>query len=141
MSRLGIPALGWLTAILLSLVTLFVFGTLRNYGPDSTVRKFHEAAIADDSQAAANLATPNFDSASTQELWSFLKGLMANGSTEYEIAQNQRQANKSAIVVRYRSPYGDQRSLIWVVIRQQGRWVIDTKETTLAARYLLRRRT
>ena len=141
MSRLGIPALGWLTAILLSLVTLFVFGTLRNYGPDSTVCKFHEAAIADDSQAAANLATPNFDSASTQELWSFLKGLMANGSTEYEIAQNQRQANKSAIVVRYRSPYGDQRSLIWVVIRQQGRWVIDTKETTLAARYLLRRRT
>lgn len=137
MSRLGVPTLGWLTSILLSLVTLFVFFTLRDYGPDSSVRKFHLAAEDLNREEAAPLVYPDFNSSSTQELWSLVAGLMANGRTNFEIAHYQRKANQAAIAVRYRFPNGEQRTLIWLVNRIEGKWRIDTRETTLAARYLM----
>lgn len=137
MSKLGIPTLGWLTSSLLSLITLFVFGTLQNYGPDSTVQKFHHAAAAGDAEAAVPLVTPDFDSSSTQELWATLVWLMANGRTEYAITHYQREVNKAGVVVRYRLPNGEMRTLVWDVDRVEGKWVIDTRQTTLAARYLL----
>ena len=137
MAKLGIPTLGWLTSILLSLITLFVFGTLQNYGPDSTVQKFHKAAAEMNRDAAAPLVSPDFDSSSTQELWTLLVGLMANGRTEYMITHHQRKANQEVIVIRYRLPNNEVRTLMWDVDRLDGKWVIDTRETTLAARYLL----
>jgi hypothetical protein len=137
MARFGVPMLGWLTSILLSLVTLFVFFTLQNYGPDSTVRKFHLAARELDRDEAATLVYPDFDSSSTQELWTLVAGLLANGRTDFEITHFQRKANQAAIVVRYRFPNGEQRTLIWLVNRIEGKWRIDTRETTLAARYLM----
>ncbi len=137
MAKLGIPTLGWLTSILLSLVTLFVFGSLQDYGPDSTVQKFHRAAAARDAESANRLVAPDFDSSSTQELWATLVWLMANGRTEYAITHYQREANKAGIVVRYRLPSGEMRTLVWDVDRTDGKWVIDTRQTTLAARYLL----
>ena len=137
MPRLGVPTLGWLTAILLSLVTIFVFGSLQNYGPDSTVRKFHQAAAELDRNGAAALVAPDFDSSATQDLWTSLTSLLANGRTEYQITHYQRKANQAAIVVRYRFPNGEARTLVWVVSRIEGKWKIDTRETLLAARYLL----
>lgn len=137
MAKLGIPTLGWLTSILLSLITLFVFGSLQNYGPDSTVQKFHKAAAEGNRDGAAQLVSPDFDSSSTQELWMTLVGLMANGRTEYSITHHQRKANQEVIVVRYRLPNNEVRTLMWDVDRLDGKWVIDTRETTLAARYLL----
>src|SRR5687768_2628029 len=98
MSRLGVPTLGWLTSILLSLVTLFVFFTLRDYGPDTTVRKFHLAAEDLDRDEAATLVSPDFNSSSTEELWRLVAGLMANGRTDFEITHYQRKANQAAIV-------------------------------------------
>ncbi len=137
MAKLGIPTLGWLTSILLSLITIFIFGTLQNYGPESTVSKFHQAARELDREQASQLVNPGLESAPTQELWRFFAGFMANGRTEYRQVHYERQANQAAIVVQYRFPNGEQRSLIWVVKRQGGKWLIDTRETTLAARYLL----
>lgn len=137
MAKLGIPTLGWLTSVLLSLITLFVFWTLQNYGADSTVQKFHKAAAEMNGEAAAQLVSPDFDSSSTQELWATLVGLMANGRTEYTITHHQRKVNQEVIVVRYRLPNNEMRTLMWAVDRVEGKWVIDTRETTLAARYLL----
>jgi hypothetical protein len=137
MPRLGIPTLGWLTAVLLSLVTIFVFGSLQNYGPDSTVRQFHQAAAELDRNGAAALVSPDFDSSSTQMLWRELNTLLANGKTEYQISHYQRKANQAAIVVRYRFTNGEARTLVWVVSRMDGKWKIDTRETLLAAQYLL----
>ena len=139
MAKLGIPTLGWLTSILLTLVTLFIFGNLQHHGPDSTVKMFHQAAERHDRFRAASLVEPDFDSASTQELWMVITGLMANKQTEYEITHVRRQANETAIVVRYRLPNGAHRALIWKVARFEGKWKVDTRETTLAARYLLGR--
>jgi hypothetical protein len=136
MPKLGIPTLGWLTAFLLSLVTIFVFGSLQNYGPDSTVRKFHQAAKELDRNGAAQLVFPDFDSSSTYELWTYMTSLLANDRTEYKITHYKREANQAANVVRYQFPNGEQGALMWVVNRIDGTWKIDTRKTTLAARYL-----
>jgi hypothetical protein len=140
MFKFEVPTLGWLTSILLTLFTVFVFGTLQNYGPESTVSKFHQAAKELDRETAAELMSPGIDSAASQELWRFFAGLMANGRAEYRIVHYERKANQAAIVVRYGFPNGEQINLIWVVKRRQGRWLIDSEETALAARYLLNRR-
>ena len=66
MAKLGIPTLGWLTSILLTLVTLFIFGNLQNHGPDSALKQFHLAASEHNRIDASGLVTPNFDSAPTQ---------------------------------------------------------------------------
>ncbi len=137
MPKFGIPTLGWLTSILLSLVTLFVFGSLQNYGPDSVVQQFHQAAAERNQAKVQELVDPDFDSAATQELWALTVGLMASGRTEYAITNHQRKANQEVIVVRYRFPNGELRTLLWGVDRKGGSWVIDTRQTTLAARYLL----
>ena len=137
MAKLGIPTLGWLTSILLSLITVFVFWTLQNYGPDSTVQKFHKAAMEQKREDAVPLVSPDFDSSATQELWMTLVGLMANGQTNYTITHHQRKVNQEVIVVRYRLPNNEMRTLLWNVTRLDGKWVIDTRQTTLAARYLL----
>ena len=139
MAKLGIPTLGWLTSILLTLVTLFIFGNLQNHGPDSALKQFHLAASEHNRIDASGLVTPNFDSAPTQELWIYITGLMANRRTVYEITHVTRQANAAAIVVRYRLPKGANRALIWKLIRTDGNWRVDTRETALAARYLLGR--
>lgn len=136
MSNAGVPPLGWLTAILLSLVTLFVFGTLRDYGPDSVVRKFHLAATDRNPNLVAQYVTPDFDSASTQELWANVSWMLGQPSTTYEIQRVIRQPGKAAVVVSYQFSGGDKRALIWVVVRNRGVWQIDTTQTALAARTL-----
>ncbi|MBC8064911.1 MAG: hypothetical protein H7Y17_08785 [Chlorobia bacterium] len=137
MSRFGVPTLGWLTSALLSLVTLFVFATLQNSGPDSTVQKFHRAALELDRLGASELVSPTFDSSSTQELWMYVANLVASSKSDYQIINYQRRANQAAISVQYRFPSGGTRTLVWIVNRIQGRWKIDTRETALAARFLL----
>lgn len=138
MARLGIPTLGWLTAVLMSLIVLSVFWTLQNYGPKSTVRRFHEAAAKLDRNAAADLVTPNFGSRVTQELWIFVASLLSSGRFDYGMVLTQREDDKAVVVVQYRADQGEPRSLIWALLRDpQGRWIIDTQNTTLAARRLL----
>lgn len=132
----GVPTLGWLTSILLSLLTLSVFGTLRNYGPDSVVRRFHMAVLDHDQKQAATLVEPDFDSAPTEELWMNVSAIMTQYNASYEIQNVIRKPNESILVVRYQYPNGERQSLIWDVVRRDGAWVIDTRATALAARKL-----
>lgn len=135
MQPTGVPTLGWLSAALLSLVTLFVFGSLRNYGPDSVVRKFHMAALERNWRAATPLVDPDFDSEPTAELWVNLNAILGQYGASYDIQNVQRKPNEAVLVVRYQTPEGERR-LIWVVTRKSGVWKIDTRRTTLAARAL-----
>jgi len=136
MSNAGVPPLGWLCAILLSLVTLFVFGTLRDYGPDSVVRKFHLAAIEHNADLVASSVSPDFDSAPTRELWLNVSAILTQSSATYDIQRVVRKPGKAVVVVGYQFPDGEKKYLIWVVVRNHGVWQIDTGQTTLAARTL-----
>lgn len=136
MSNAGVPPLGWLSAILLSLVTLFVFGKLRDYGPDSVVRKFHLAAAEHNRDLVAAYVVPDFDSSSSLELWSNVSTILNESSATYDIQRVVRQPGKAVVVVSYQFPGGEKRYLVWVVVRNRGVWQIDTAQTALAARTL-----
>jgi len=136
MSNAGVSPLGWVTSALLSLVTLFVFGSLRNYGPDSVIRQFHMAAVEHNAGSAAALVTPDLDSASSQELWMNVSAFLNQYGASYEIQNVYRQPSEEILVVQYKFPAGERRSLPWVVVRKGGVWKIDSNRTVLAARKL-----
>lgn len=132
-----VSTLGWLTSALLSLLTLFVFGSLQNYGPESSVRRFHQAAAELSQPMAEPLVEPAFDSAATQQLWSYVTSMLVDGKASVSVTHYQRKDDRAVILTRYQFPGGEQQSLAWVVNREGKKWTIDTRETALAARYLL----
>jgi hypothetical protein len=128
--------LGWLTAILLSIVTLFVFGSLQNFGPESAVRRFHVSAQELNPDLARSLVA-DFDTDQSQQLWRFVSNLLANEHATFRIISYNRQRDRAALVVQYQFSNGRQMRMVWAVARDGARWIVDTRGTALAAQYLL----
>lgn len=137
MAKVGVPRLGWLTATLLCLITLWVFWTLRYYGPESTLRQYHQAAARLDRNSGNLLSDPDSSSRGSWNLWQFTVGLMDHGNTRYEVTDVSYQANVASLLVRYSTRQGGEPALIWRVRRYDGNWKVDANQTSLAIQRLL----
>ena len=137
MSRLGVPTLGWLTATLLSLITFWVFWTLRYHGPESTLRQYHQAASDLNRAVGESLADPDFGSPISWQLWVLTADLMDQGRTRYEIAHASYKANSAALIVQYETARRAKPALVWQLKRVNGNWRVDANATTRAFQRLL----
>jgi hypothetical protein len=129
--------LPYISAGLLAALVLFVFWTLRHYGPESAIRRFHVAAALGDDRDLAQVSRQPPDSSNVV----LLKNLVGNwlrGGGRYRLVRMERTPNRVLGHVAYVDPIGAPRNaMLWVVEkRPHGPWMVDADKTY----NLLRRR-
>ncbi len=114
-----IPGLG--AAATLAAVTLAVFATFQNYGPESAVRRFHQALTARDLKAIAQVVDTSPDNSAVQDLARYVEAARM-GNPNYRIVKSERGKDQVEILAFYASG-----ALIpWVVVRDRDHWRIDS---------------
>lgn len=122
------PVYSYLAAGLLAAVTLFTFYVFRDYGPQSTIRRFHAAISQDNVSELANLTTDGLNAASTRRMVLFVAQLAERNPT-YEIVEMKRLRDVVLAAVEYRFPNGAAMGVVWHVRRMPADWRIDCAET------------
>ncbi len=127
---LGKPlrALSTVPAIALALLTLTVFWVLRDYGPESAIRRFHDAVLSNDAQAVAQVTDDDFNDPSVQRLINNVIFLGQRGAT-YRILGMQRETRRVAAEVQYNLPDGKAGRTIWIVVKPRRTWKVEASET------------
>lgn len=132
MARFGVPALGWLTSLLLCLITFYIFWTFRFFGPEATLHRYHLAAAEVDREVGQFLSDPNFESGRSAGLWRITVNLMAQGETRYALVYRIQDRDVVTFIVHYDPPGPTRPVLVWRVRRIEGNWMIDANQTTEA---------
>lgn len=116
-----------IASLMLAVLTLVVFGTLRDFGPESVVRRFHEAAIAGDFDELRRISSPA-NSQSTTILAERIKALHQAGA---RIGYPQIQTNRDgSVVAKFNYATADRVVFVfWVLRRQPLGWRVMTDET------------
>lgn len=137
MADLGKRMTGWLAALLLSALTLSVFAVLQNYGPESAVRRFHEAAVNRNAEQLRRVSVRDLQDMPTRYLTFRVDELIRSG-TRIQIRRTIREPRRVLVEVRYFFPGGGQTSLWWHVERQpNGEWRVNARRTLELARMRL----
>jgi len=108
---------------LLSAVTLGTFYLLRNYGPESTVQRFHTAALAADQAELAKL-TLKPDSPNVVPLVDEIR-YMARLGARPEVANVQRGSGEVIVQIVYRTSYREEEIDWFVRETRSSLWLVD----------------
>ncbi|MBX3119911.1 MAG: hypothetical protein KF784_12665 [Fimbriimonadaceae bacterium] len=116
-------------AAVLTLLTLSVFYLLRDFGPESAVRKFHRAVLSRDFAKVQESIRPETNQESLDFLargvWNF-----ARADGRFQIRSLQRNTNQVTAEVEYSFP---DRSLVattlWLVEKDQTGWKVNVNAT------------
>lgn len=128
-------------AALVAALTLGVFYQLREYGPESALRKFQMAAIAGDREALQRVCKQDVAGQSAQILTRTLRQFNASGArvrmgmlhreTRVDQIQGDEVKVRSVVAeVRYYMP-GRVESIYWVVDLGPAGWAINADETVM----------
>ena len=147
-----VPKASLLPAILLGILVLFTYFTLQNYGPESTLRKFHSALIRIDQAQAAGKKIPKADwndlrSTLVEDLGDVegtgdaeaygairqVNELLLSGYT-YSLAKMDRLTREVRIAVTYEKPKLPPIQMVWIVDKSYGgrEWKISARKTLSA---------
>lgn len=110
-------------SLAITLLVVFVFGVLRNYGPESIVRQFHFAAARNDRTIAKRICVPNQDA----EFGDIYSGVQLLIQEKWSIALgrvDRSQPNRVVAQFNYYG-YGALHTIFWVVERRNGNWRIN----------------
>ena len=115
---------------MLAILTVFVFTTLRHYGPASALRRFHEAVFARDARALSEVSLQRPGSPALEQLSSLVHGARSNGA-RVVIEGSVREPNRVVYRVQYRFPNDQVAFLDFVVTKPQrnGPWLVDAEAT------------
>jgi hypothetical protein len=148
----SVPKASLLPAILLGTLVLFTYFTLQNYGPESTLRKFHSALIKIDQAQSAGKRIPNADwndlrSTLVEDLGDLegtgdaqaysavrkVNGLLLAGC-KYSLAKMDRYPREVRIAVIYEKPMQPPIHLVWIIDKPFGgrEWKISAQKTLSA---------
>lgn len=115
-------------AIALAALTLTVFWVLRDYGPESAIRRFHDAVLNRDTNALAQVTDNDLNDISTQRLIKNVV-LLGEGGATYRILGMQRETRRVAAEVQYNLPDGKSGRTIWIVVKRNRVWKVEASET------------
>ncbi|BBO23321.1 MAG: hypothetical protein AMXMBFR19_05480 [Chthonomonadaceae bacterium] len=116
-------------SIVLAGLTLAVFATLQDYGPESAVRRFHEAALNGDSRAMGRVVTSDSSEGAVSLLASRVLELARSGG-RYQLLGIERGPGSARAEVAYVFPYrGLVISMLWSVRKEGRSWRVDADET------------
>jgi hypothetical protein len=119
------------SAILLAFLVCVIFFPLRNYGPQSAVRRFHQAVASQDMRQIAQFAEEPADNRSLVELTIFV-GTNLHYATPRLIAV-QPDANRAKVLIQYQNKYGASQPVVFFVDQTTaGRWKVNSTATVTA---------
>lgn len=131
----------YLTAAILAGITLAVFGFLRDYGPESALLRFHQAAVANRTDALQRVCKDRVDSEAVAFLRARLDALNGQGAkirmglvhreTRIDSVNGQTAKVTSVVTeVRYYAA-GRVENIFWVIDHEPGGWMVNAYETVL----------
>jgi hypothetical protein len=125
----SVTSASFLAAGALALVTLLVFFILQDYGPESSLRKFHEAIVQKDAQALNEVTTAPLADEDTKLAVNVVSSMLVSGNARYRLLMTDHQKGWIGAEVQYIYPNGQSRTIYWVV-RKIGRdWKVDPTAT------------
>ena len=130
-----------MAAGILSTLVLSVFAALRDYGPDSALRRFHQAAISGDDRTFQRVSKQPIQSNAVALLREKLRLLDASGArirmgvvhneTRIDSISGESVKVPSVITeVRYYVP-GRVESIYWVIDHDPSGWLVNAYETVM----------
>ena len=128
---------GYFAAGLLAIITLLTFSQLQDFGPRSTVRRFHDAILSPEPSLAkevGELVSPGLGSYSTDQLVAGVRNELAMGANP-QLAGVQMSGGMAQVLVVYVRPSFPEPRVTPVVYfvrlssERQRRWRIDSGST------------
>jgi len=129
----------FLSAAVLSATTLSVFASLQNYGPESVLRRFHQALVPNskgqsDFDAIAYTFTERADSSAVKALVMTVRELLRNGpprlvGMDRELVQGRQPSPQVREAMVYRNADGSPVPIVWVMEKQNAQWRISATKT------------
>lgn len=117
-----------LTAFILSVVTLGVFASSKDQGPESTVRRYHEAILKQSEEEMKKLIEMP-DSQGTNELNINIQELL-NRSRTVELGRTYTRGRESHVDVYYHLASSNTVVAVrYVVVKTRHRWKVDSNQT------------
>lgn len=135
--RGGFATQAVLASALLSLLTLGVFFLLQDYGPESAVRRFHQAALADNDRELQRVTDQSIRSSSVKQLREFVSGLLTSGA-KIQIGRVERSPSQVLAEFRYYRRDGVY-ILIWYVKKTKSGWAVDAERTLTSFQHFMGR--
>ncbi|HLO98887.1 MAG TPA: hypothetical protein VK171_09865 [Fimbriimonas sp.] len=150
MQKWTVPKASLLPAALLALIVIFTFGSLQNYGPESTVRRFHTSLTNIQKSQLENRGIPANEWARLRSSLVEDVGATPGSGTDqyakllvervydqyrigatYSLARMDRHPREVRIAVVYAPPGMPQSTIVWVVTKPSGsrEWKINARKT------------
>lgn len=131
------PIVGSLTvAAILAALTLGVFWILRDFGPESALRRFHQAALNGRVADLQAVTVEPVVSPSVKELVASVQRTFQRGGQPPRVARTERMPRLVRSVLLYQVGGDVFVPAVWVVRREKAGWKVSASETLLATRAL-----
>lgn len=136
----GVAATGSLAAALAMAVLVgVVFFLLQDYGPESALRKFHQAIVSHDLAGLRRVVMAEANEDDLNRLAAMVEGLARSGA-RYRLRQVSREDRRVVAMVEYVLPNRlMQPTFFWVIQKSGGRWRVDVESTMDLRRQMLQR--
>lgn len=118
----------YLSAGAISILTLYVFSRLQEYGPESAIRRFHTAIFYNDPQELQRVSVEPIRSRSVISLAGQVRGMLLQGAT-IQLSRMERTPDQVRAAVVYRNPKGEVFPMIWIVERSGRTWRVNAEKT------------
>ncbi len=125
-------ATSYVAAGVLAAITLFVFYTLRDYGPESAIRRFHDDFKNGNRRDLQEVTLQSIDAQSTGALERILQQFDAVGATSRIVDEDLSRPDRASVLAMYQLPFRND-FIVWIVrLDQNHSWRVDTDETLQA---------
>lgn len=118
----------YLAAGAISLLTLYVFARLQDYGPESAIRRFHAAIANQDTQELIRVTAEPIGSNNVR-LLVFSVGRWEKAGWTYQLLRMERTSDQVRAAVVYLDPMGGTHPMIWIVERSGRSWRVNADKT------------
>lgn len=140
MAAKAAAATSHVAALVLGAITLFVFYTLRDYGPESAVRRFHDDLVTGNTDDLRDVTYGGqLDSPAVSDLARVLKTLDRAGAGSQIADVDLSRTGVASVLVAYRTrqkPF----FVVWVVrLNSIHSWQVDANATIQALMTMIRR--
>ncbi len=119
---------GSIAAGLMTVLTLSVFGAAQNQGPESAVKRYHEAVRAGNLNAVSEVTSENPRAGQPAGLHLLVRRLLDSGA-QVRFGGTRKNYPEALVEVAYVLPNGEVWAWPYVTRLQAGRWRIDSIET------------
>ena len=119
------------SAVLLAFLVCVIFFPLRNYGPQSAVRRFHQAVATRDLRQITQYTEESTNNPALAELFVFVDTNLLYAQPR--LIAVQPDANRAKVLIQYQNKFGASQPVVFFVDQSTaGRWKVNCTATVTA---------